>query len=350
MKSSRGKISPSFLILSIGAGMKTIRWGMIGCGDVTEVKSGPGFYKSTHSTLLGVTSRTLTRAQSYAERHGVPRVYPDVATLLADPEIDAVYIATPPAEHKTLAIAAAAAGKHVYVEKPMALDYAECCDVIAACQDANVRLFVAFYRRAMPRFLQVKQWLDSGAIGTVCTVSILQRQKPAQAELDPATLPWRLKPEIAGGGKFLDMGVHVLDMLAYWFGAIQDVSGLASNRGGLYAVEDTVVASWRHASGVSGVGLWCYVGHDEQDRVEITGTRGRIEFEFFADTPLRLVTTAGVQEIAIPNPAHVQQPFIQSMVDDLNGLAMCPGDALSAAQTSAVTDQILASFRAESAR
>ncbi|MDR3410116.1 MAG: Gfo/Idh/MocA family oxidoreductase [Formivibrio sp.] len=325
--------------------MKTIRWGMIGCGDVTEVKSGPGFYKAAHSTLLGVTNRTLAKAVSYAQRHGVPKVYPDVVTLLADPEIDAVYIATPPAEHKALTLLVAAAGKHVYVEKPMAMNHAECVEMITACQAAGVRLHVAFYRRAMPRFLQVKDWLDQGAIGTVCTVSILQRQKPAPAELSPDTMPWRLKPEVAGGGKFLDMGVHVLDILCSWFGPISEVHGQASNRAGLYAVEDTVTANWRHADGVSGIGNWCYVGHDEADRVEITGTHGRIEFEFFADSSLRLITATGVQEMAIANPAHVQQPLIQSIVDELNGVSTCPGDTSIAAQVSAVTDSILAAYR-----
>ena len=325
--------------------MKTIRWGMIGCGDVTEVKSGPGFYKAAHSSLLGVTNRTLAKAQSYAQRHGVAHVYPDVASLLADSRIDAVYIATPPAEHKALTLQAAAAGKHVYVEKPMAMSHAECEDMIAACQKAGVRLFVAFYRRAMPRFLQVKAWLDQGRIGTVCSVSILQHQKPADVERSPETLPWRLRADVAGGGKFLDTGVHVLDYLAFLFGPIVDVHGQASNRGGLYAVEDTVTANWRHASGVTGVGNWCFVAHEDRDLTAITGTLGRIEFDFFADSPLRLITESGVEEIPIPNPVHVQQPFIQSIVNELNGGGECPGDTEIAAQTSAVADTILASFR-----
>ena len=325
--------------------MKTIRWGMIGCGDVTEVKSGPGLYKAAHSTLLGVTNRTLAKAESYALRHGVPKVYPDVAALLADPEIDAVYIATPPADHKALTLQAAAAGKHVYVEKPMAMNHDECQEMIAACQAAGVRLYVAFYRRAMPRFLQVKDWIDQGAIGTVCTVSILQRQKPAPEDLSPETLPWRLHADVAGGGKFLDMGVHELDLLAFWFGPVSAVHGQAGNRGGLYDVEDTVTATWRHANGVTGVGNWCYVGQDNADRVDITGTRGRIEFAFFADSPLRLVTSTGVTEIQMPNPTHVQQPFIQSIVDDLNGVSVSPGNTQDAAQTSAVVDKILDSYR-----
>ena len=322
--------------------MKTIRWGMIGCGDVTEVKSGPGFYKSDHSTLLAVTNRTLDKAYDYAQRHGVARVYPDATALLADPEIDAVYIATPPAGHKALTLQAAAAGKHVYVEKPMALNHAECEEMIAACKRAGVRLYVAFYRRAMPRFLKVKDWIEQGAIGTVCTVSVLQRQKPAPEEFSPETLPWRLRRETSGGGKFLDMGVHVLDSLVSWFGPITQVQGRPSNRAGLYAVEDTVVASWQHATGVSGVGNWCYVGHDEADRIEITGTKGRIEFAFFSDAPLRLVREAGVDEVSIPNPPHVQQPLIQSIVDELNGVRPSRCDTEAAARISAVTDAILA--------
>ncbi len=325
--------------------MKTIRWGMIGCGDVTEVKSGPGFYKADNSTLLGVTSRTSSSAQAYAQRHNVPRVYPDAAALLADPDIDIVYIATPPSEHKALTLQAAKAGKHVYVEKPMAMNHAECETMLAACHAAGVRLYVAFYRRAMPRFLQVKDWLDQGVIGSVCSVSVVLRQQPATAELSPDTLPWRLKAEVAGGGKFMDVGVHVLDALSFWFGPIVDMHGHASNRGGLYDVEDTVTACWQHADGVNAIGNWCFVGHDDADIVEMTGTQGRIEFEFFADTPLRLMTATGMQEIHIPNPAHVQQPFIQSIVDELNGMGICPGDTSGAAHISAMTDAILKHYR-----
>lgn len=322
--------------------MKTIRWGMIGCGDVTEVKSGPAFNKSDHSMLLAVTNRTLDKAYSYAQRHGVPRIYPNVTALLADPEIDAVYIATPPAGHKALTLQAAAAGKHVYVEKPMAMNHAECEEMIAACKRAGVQLYVAFYRRALPRFLTVKDWIEQGAIGTVCTVSVLQRQKPAPEEFSPETLPWRLRREISGGGKFLDIGVHVLDSLVSWFGPITQVHGQTSNRAGLYDVEDTVVASWRHAAGVSGVGNWCYVSHDETDRIEITGTKGRIEFAFFNDAPLRLVSESGVEEVHIPNPPHVQQPLIQGIVDELNGIRPSRCDTEAAAMISAVTDAIQA--------
>ena len=325
--------------------MKTVRWGMIGCGAVAEVKSGPGFYKSQNSALVAVTSTSFELARSFAQRHGVTKTYATTEALLADPDIDAVYVATPPSSHKPLSLRVAQAGKHVYVEKPMAMRFEECQDIVTTCTQQGVRLFVAFYRRAMPRFLKVKEWLDRDAIGQVLCVRAVQYQAPATEERSRDTLPWRLKPQVSGGGKFLDMGIHTLDMFDFWFGAIEEVHGIASNRAGLYEVEDTVTATWRHASGVQGYGSWCYVcGHGE-DRVEIVGSKGRISFEFFNDQPLQLITADGVQEAHFPNPLHVQQPFIQSIVDDLNGGAPCAGSIDSAVRSSWVADEILRKYR-----
>jgi len=325
--------------------MQTVRWGMIGCGSVTEVKSGPGFYKAERSSLVAVTSARPAMARAFAERHHVARAYDTTEALLAAPDIDAVYIATPPASHKQLTLQAARAGKHVYVEKPMALRFAECQEMIDACAGLGRRLFVAFYRRAMPRFRQVRQWLDDGAIGAVRTVAVVQHQPPAADDLSPDTLPWRVRPEIAGGGKFLDMGVHTLDLLDFWFGPIAEVHGIASNQGGLYAAEDTVTATWRHEGGVQGCGSWCYVCADNVDRVTIVGAKGRIEMEIFTDSPLRLVTAERDEMLSIANPAHVQQPFIQSIVDELTGVGTCPGDPQSAARASWAADEILAGYR-----
>lgn len=329
--------------------MKTIRWGMIGCGAVAEVKSGPGFYKASNSSLVAVTSTTPELTRSFAQRHGVAKAFDTSEQLLADEDIDVVYVATPPSSHKPLALLVANAGKHVYVEKPMAMRFEECQEIVDACEKKGVRLFVAFYRRAMPRFLKIKQWLDSGAIGEVRCVRAVQHQTPAPEELSRDTLPWRLLPEVAGGGKFLDMGIHTLDMFDFLFGAIEEVHGIACNLAGLYGVEDTVTATWRHASGVQGAGSWCYVCGQGEDRIEIIGSKGRIEFEFFNDKPLKLINEAGVQEADIPNPAHVQQPFIQSIVDDLNGIAPCPGSIESAVRSTWVADEILKKYRLDNA-
>ena len=325
--------------------MKTIRWGMIGCGAVAEVKSGPGFYKSHNSTLAAVTSADFELTRSFALRHGVARPYETTEQLLADPDIDAVYIATPPSSHKPLSLLVANAGKHVYVEKPMAMRFEECQEIVEACEKKGVRLFVSFYRRAMPRFLKVKEWLDSGAIGDVRCVRALQHRPPATEELSRATLPWRLKPEVSGGGHFLDMGIHTLDILDFWFGTIEEVHGLAGNHAGLYDVEDTVTAVWRHARGVQASGSWCYVCNHNEEHVVIVGSKGRIELEIFTDKPLRLINEKGVQEASIPNPQHVHQPFIQSIVDDLNGVSPCPGSIESAMRSSWVADEVLREYR-----
>ena len=134
--------------------MRTVRLGIIGCGNVTEVKSGPGFQKAKDSSLVAVMRRTGELAQDYAGRHDVPRWYADAEALIGDPEVDAIYIATPPSSHKEYVILAARAGKPIYVEKPMARTHAECQAMIAICREAGVPLYVAYYRRALPRFLK----------------------------------------------------------------------------------------------------------------------------------------------------------------------------------------------------
>jgi Predicted dehydrogenases and related proteins len=319
---------------------------MIGHGDVTEVKSGPGLYKAEGASLVAVAGRTPEKARDWVARHNGARVCDTPEALLADPEIDIVYIATPPSTHKLYTLMAAKAGKHVCVEKPMALDEGECRAMIAACAAAGVRLYVAFYRRSMPRFIQVKEWIESGAIGEVRTVRVVQHQPAAGSDKEPGRLPWRVRGEIAGGGKFVDMGVHELDFFDFLFGPIEEAHGLAANFGGLYDVEDTVNAVWRHKSGVQGSGSWCYVCGQEEDRTVITGSRGRIEFEFFSDKPLVLTNEHGVRTVSIPNPAHVHQPFFQSITDELLGRGTCPGDAEAAARTSRVAGGLLSGYYA----
>ena len=137
--------------------MSKIGWGIIGCGDVTEVKSGPGFQKANNSELVAVMRRNDELAKDYARRHNVPRWYDDAEKLINDPDVNAVYVATPPSNHKQYTLMAAEAGKPIYVEKPMALNAKECSEMIEACKTAGVPLFVAYYRRALERFLKIKE-------------------------------------------------------------------------------------------------------------------------------------------------------------------------------------------------
>lgn len=332
-------------IVEKGAVMKTIRWGIVGCGNVTEVKSGPGFQKARNSVLVAVMRRDAALAKDYARRHGVPRWYADADALIHDPEVDAVYIATPPASHREYVLACARAGKPVYVEKPMALDFAECQEMIAACQTAGVPLFVAYYRRALPRFLKVKELVESGAIGDVRFVRVLLQKVATPEEADPATRPWRLVPAVSGGGHFLDMGSHMLDLLDYIFGPIQRVQGFAINQGRLYEAEDAVTATFEFASGVQGVGVWNSVTFGNADQIEFVGSQGQLSFSCFGVELIVLTTPAGVTHLPVETPAHVQQPLIQTVVDELNGIGACPSTGVSAARTTWVMDQLLREFR-----
>ncbi|HEX9423227.1 MAG TPA: Gfo/Idh/MocA family oxidoreductase [Pyrinomonadaceae bacterium] len=325
--------------------MRTIRWGMIGCGDVTEVKSGPGFQKATHSSLVAVMRRNGELARDYAERHGVSQWYNEAAKLIDDPNVDAVYIATPPSSHKQYTLMSAAAGKPVYVEKPMALNFVECQEMIAACRAAGVPLFVAYYRRALPRFLKIKQLVDSGAIGEVRFVSVALYQPPDREGLKSTALPWRIVPELSGGGLFVDLASHILDFLDYVFGPIISVKGYASNQAGQYSAEDIVTGTFQFESGVHGVGSWCFTAANKCDVTKIVGSAGEISFSTFDAGPIMLTTAAGVSEFRVEYPQHIEQPLIQTVVDELNGNGMCPSVGESAARTSWVMDQMLGHLR-----
>ena len=327
--------------------MKTIRWGIVGCGDVTEVKSGPGFQQANNSSLTAVMRRNGDLARDYAERHGVPKWYDDAAALINDHEVDAVYVATPPSSHKQYTLMAATAGKPVYVEKPMALNYAQCREMISATESAGVPLYVAYYRRALKRFLKVKELVDSGTVGQIRFVSIMLYQPVRMEHKNSDNLPWRVLPEIAGGGIFVDLASHQLDFLDFLLGPIEHAQGFATNQAGNYLAEDMVSASFVFQSGVQGTGNWCFNAYEEIDHTEIVGDKGRLIYSTFDDQPVVLETVEGKKEFKIGYPVHIQQPLIQTVVDDLLGEGKCPSTGESGARTTWVMDQILAGYKAQ---
>jgi predicted dehydrogenase len=320
-----------------------VRWGIIGVGDVTERKSGPGFQQAERSELVAVMRRNGELAAAYARRHDVPRWYDDADELINDPEVDAVYVATPPDSHREYVVRVARAGKHVYVEKPMARTALECEDMISACDEAGVGLFVAYYRRALPRFVAVKEILDSGRIGELRVVSIRNERPAPMGEVDDEG--WRVDPKISGGGHFVDLGSHILDLLDWLLGPVTHAAGVATNRGGRYPAEDLVTAVLSFRSGVEGVGVWNYDSFQHKDQVEITGTAGRLRFSCFADEPLQLLTAGGVEQITAPYPETVQLPLIQTVVNALTGHGESPSDGDSAVRTTRVIDALLSDYR-----
>jgi predicted dehydrogenase len=326
--------------------MEQVRWGIIGCGAVTEVKSGPALSKIASSQLVAVMRRDKDKAEDYALRHGVPKWYDDADELINDADVNAVYVATPPASHAEYTIRAARAGKPVYVEKPMALNFGQCQEMIDACEAAGVPLFVAYYRRRLPDFLKVGNLVESAAIGEPRFVSVELYHAPRNG-LNKDNLPWRVIPEIAGGGHFMDLGSHQLDFLDYVLGPIASVTGRAANQARLYPAEDIVTADFAFESGVLGSGMWCFTvaKHCHTDQMQIVGSKGRITFSSFDIEPVRLETAEGVEEFTIPRPEHVQQPLLQTVVDELLGRGKCPSTGVTAARTSRVMDEILKNQR-----
>jgi 1,5-anhydro-D-fructose reductase (1,5-anhydro-D-mannitol-forming) len=318
-----------------------VRWGIIGCGDVTEVKSGPAFRRVPGSSVSACMRRDAERARDYAQRHGIERWSTNASDVVEADDVDAVYVATPPSSHLAYVRQVAAAGKPVYVEKPMALDRIEGEAMVAACEAAGVPLFVAYYRRAQPRFEFVRSRLHDGSIGEPTLVQCELHQPPPAS---PEGAGWRWDPAVGGDGLLLDVGSHGLDLLDHWFGPIAEVHGFASSRLPWSSVADEVVGAFRFASGVHGVGTWGFTGATRRDRIAVVGTEGRIAVPLFADGPVDLTDARGATvQHAIPQPTHVQEPLIALIVAELLGRGgPCPSTGASALRTQGVLDALLA--------
>lgn len=324
--------------------MKEIGWGFIGCGEVTEKKSGPAFNEVPGSHVVAVMSRNAEKAESYAKRHNIKKWYTDPLELINDPEINAIYIATPPSSHATFAIMAMKAGKPVYIEKPLAASYEDCARINRISELTGVPCFVAYYRRYLPYFQKVKQIIQSGAIGTPANVQIRFSVPPRDLDYKSnGSLPWRLQPDIAGGGYFYDLAPHQLDLIQDIFGVITHAHGYCSNMAKLYKAEDTISACFYFENGLPGSGSWCFVGHQsaKEDRIEVIGEKGMLSFSVYNYSPIQLVTSEGRSSIVVPNPPYVQLPIIRSVIEHLQGIGICECTSVSATPVNWVMDRIL---------
>jgi predicted dehydrogenase len=261
--------------------------------------------------------------------------------------VNAVYVATPPASHATYAIMSMHAGKPVYVEKPLGGSYDECARVNRVSEQTGVPCFVAYYRRYLPYFQRVKSIIQQGQIGRITNVQVRLSVPPRDLDYTlQEELPWRLQPDISGGGYFYDLAPHQLDLLQDIFGVIIEASGISSNRGGLYKPEDTVSACFLFENGVPGSGSWCFVGHEsaQEDCIDVVGTEGMLSFSVFSYDPIELITSAGKMSITVPNPPYVQLPIIRSVIENLQGLGLCNSTCFSATPVNWVLDRILGKF------
>jgi predicted dehydrogenase len=306
--------------------MSTINWGIIGCGDVTEKKSGPAFNKVAGSSLVAVMRRDAGKAADYARRHNVSQWYSDASELMKNKSINAIYIATPPASHKDYAITALKNGFNVYVEKPVTLNAAETREIAEAVkQHPNQKLTVAHYRRAVPMFLRVKELLDSGIIGDVRTVQIRMWQSIKPALVADVADNWRVNPELSGGGYFHDLAPHQLDLMLFYFGEPEKYCGYSLNQSNATPADDHVCGQVVFRNKVVVNGSWCFnVAESEAtDSCEIIGTKGKITFPFFGNY---ITWKMGHEEQTqtFTHPEHIQQPMIEKMVAFFNDEAPNP--------------------------
>jgi predicted dehydrogenase len=322
-----------------------INWGIIGCGNVTEVKSGPAFNKVKDSRLIAVMRRDASLAEDYARRHNVPKFYTRAADLINDKEINAIYVATPPGRHAEYAVESIKAGKPVYIEKPMAVNFAECQKINKASDKYKVPVFVAYYRRALPGFLLVKDLIENGSIGKVRFIQIQLFKAPSDDE-KTGKLSWRVDPEMSGGGHFFDLASHQLDYLDFLFGPIQKVKSIALNQARLYKAEDFVTAEFIFPDKIIGTGTWCFsVSLDSsRDIIEIIGDKGSIKFSTFSFEPIILTNSSGCQEFINERPEHIQYNLIKKIVQSLNGKGVSPSTGITGARTSKVMDEIVAEY------
>ncbi|MGO4818388.1 Gfo/Idh/MocA family protein [Flavobacterium sp. W22_SRS_FP1] len=317
-----------------------IRWGILGCGDVTEIKSGPAYQKTEGFKIEAVMRRDVLKAADYAKRHGITKYYTDADDLINDPEVDAIYIATPPDTHKYYGLKVALAGKICCVEKPLSPSYQDSLAIYETFKEKNIPLFVAYYRRSLPRFLQIKTWLDSGKIGEVRHIR-WHLSKPTSSQDLSGSYHWRTDSKIAIAGYFDDLASHGLDLFTFLLGDIKEASGISLNQQGLYSAKDAVSASWLHESGITGSGSWNFGSYTREDLVEIYGSKGKITFSVFENEPLLLRNDEGETRLFIEHPENIQLHHVQKMCESLTSVNKHPSNGKTATHTSWVMDKIV---------
>ncbi len=294
--------------------MKDIKWGFIGCGNVVENKSGPAFNITENSTIYAVMRRNIDSAKMSAEKLGAKKWYDNVDDLLNDDSVDAVYIATPPGLHLEQAIKCCKAKKPTYIEKPFARNYEEALQITKMFEEANVPLYIAHYKRALPRFLRIKEIIDSGVIGNIFECDFRLNRKYNAEEINNT---WLYNTELSGGGKFYDIAPHSIDIMVFLLGNFVEVNGLATNNCNEYAVEDMVVMSFKTEKGVIGTANFNSLALDKKDEMTIYGTKGKIVFSIHVSNKIVVTTRDKCEEIEIDDPKIIQESMVENVVKSM---------------------------------
>lgn len=288
--------------------MQKLRWGLIGCGDIARKRVAPALRDLAECELVAVSRARHELAADFAAEFGARRWYGAWRELLADPEIDAVYLATPVNLHAEQTCAAAEAGKHVLCEKPMALNVAECDRMIAACAQHGVKLGIAYYRHFYPVIQRVKALLNSGAIGqpVLAQINAFERFNPSPGQ----PRYWFVQKAQAGGGPMMDFGCHRIEVLLNLLGPIEAVRSSVGNVLFEREVEDTAVAVFDFASRARAVLSVTHAAWEAQDTLTIFGDAGSLHIPVLNQGVLQLKTAQGEYSETHPPHANIHQPLI----------------------------------------
>ena len=320
---------------------ETVNWGIIGCGDVCEVKSGPAFGKVANSKLVAVMRRNLDKAKDFAQRHGAPKYFSEAAELINDKEVNAIYIATPPSSHESYLEMALKAGKPVYVEKPVTVNSASVKRMMEMEKNHDDKVSVAHYRRGLPLFNKIKQLVNDGAIGKVKLILLRTLQPTVSKIISQTGDNWRINPEISGGGLFHDLSPHQLDIMYWIFGEPQQTYVQSANQGKLYNAPDLTMVQLGFANDIYFNGIWNFNVAESatSDSCEIIGDKGTIRFSFFRVSTIELVTGTGTEIFELEYPVNIQQPHINNVVRFFRGEGANPCSLEEALVTMKVMDK-----------
>ena len=293
--------------------MHELRWGLVGAGDIARKRVAAALAGATRSRLVAVCRRDAGRAEEFARRVGATRWHADWRDLVRDDAIDAVYVATPVALHAPVTIAAAAAGKHVLCEKPMALDVAECDTMIAAAERGGVKLGVAYYRHRYPIVCRMAELLREGAIGVP-----VMAQLEAFERFDPAPdhpRAWLLDPSVSGGGPMFDFGCHRLEVLLALFGDVVDVRGLHANTLFERPVEDAAVEVLRFSPGPIAIVSVAHAAAEPRDTFHLFGSEGSLHVPVLNGAALTITSRGATRTEQHPAPDNLHLPLVQQFVE-----------------------------------
>ena len=292
--------------------MRTLAWGLVGAGDIVRKRVGPALRDLATCDLAAVCRARADLAESSARAFGAKRWYATCRDLLADGDIEAVYLATPPARHAEQTVTAAEAGKHVLCEKPMAISVAECDRMIAACRAHGVRLGIAYYRHFYPVIGRIKDILASGEIGSVTLA-----QMNAFEWFNPAVgqpRHWLVTRE-AGGGPMFDFGCHRIEVLLHLFGPVRRVQGLTATVAFDREVEDTAGALFQFERGPCAGLMVTHAAAEPVDTLSLFGTRGSIHVDALTTGDMRVSAGGASRTECHPPASNIHQPSIEDFVD-----------------------------------